>query len=86
MSVIGVITVYKCDDCGKIKVVSNETDEAVFSAEWFTALTKEFCPDCKGKVSNQAAILAEEKRRDAFKALFVTTSSAQKEANHAVAH
>lgn len=53
MSVIGTITVHKCDDCGKIAVVHTDEDIASFESNWYSGITVDFCPDCESKPANQ---------------------------------
>jgi len=59
--IIGVITVYKCDGCDYHKVVNDDT-EAEFVKSWFAGLDKHFCPACRGKIANQAAVADQERR------------------------
>ena len=62
MSVIGAVIVYRCDGngCDAVKCVNTEDGFTDFLASWFAGESHNFCPACRGKIGNQAAIAAEE--------------------------
>lgn len=59
--IIGSVSVYKCDglNCEAIKVVPVE-QELEFEKLWHSGMTSHFCPDCKAKFENAAAVLKDE--------------------------
>lgn len=62
-------TLYACDNafgCDKHFTVTNEADELRFQKLWFVGVTKQFCPEHRGSVRNQAVIVAEETLLDAI--------------------
>lgn len=63
--IIGLITVFKCDGEGcevHKTVVSDRGDEIDhFEQTWFVGIEHHFCPACRGKVGNQAAMASDEK-------------------------
>lgn len=60
--IIGSLNIYRCDGagCETHRVVPVER-EAEFEAEWHSGLGHQFCPACKNKIQNQAAIAADDR-------------------------
>jgi len=61
--ITGSITIYRCDgvQCDEQTIVPDEL-EGQFVKEWFAGLDKHFCPSCRGRMVNQAAVLDQETR------------------------
>src|SRR5438128_2617135 len=67
--IVANVTVYRCDNmfgCDSHFIVSNERDEISFQKRWFVGLTKQFCPEHRNAVRNQAVIIAEEAQIEAM--------------------
>lgn len=67
--IIGSVNVYNCDgaECSATRVVPVEMEEQ-FEQEWHSGLAHHFCPSCKNRVDNAAAILADEIRLQKLRA------------------
>jgi len=61
MSILANITVYQCDDCRQVAVVTTDEDCDSFDANWSTSVAVDFCPACKNKAANRARIVSERK-------------------------
>lgn len=83
MSVIGTISVHKCDDCGKIAIVHTDEDVASFESNWYSGLMVDFCPDCKNLIRNQSAIAENEAHEQYLRDLGPLPVTPTKEAAHA---
>lgn len=86
MSVIGTITVHKCDGCEAIAVVHTEEDIASFESNWYAGLMVDFCPDCRHLSRNRTAILenaAHEQHVRDFVPLPATAAATATEVKHA---
>ncbi len=63
--IIGLMTVFKCDGsgCAVYNTVVSDRDEEIvrFEQTWFVGIDHHFCPACRGKVENQAAMASDEK-------------------------
>lgn len=83
MSTIGIITVHKCDDCGKIAVVHTVEDEASFETNWYSGLMVDLCPDCKNLIRNQSMIVEDEAAGTGLGEAVKLSVTPTKEAQHA---
>lgn len=70
MSVVGIVTIFKCDGegCQKWKGVNIEHELEAFESEWFVGAEIHFCDTCKIKLENQSAIAQHEFDMDAMTA------------------
>lgn len=61
MSLVGIITVRKCDECKTTIVIKNEADQTEFNDRWHAGYNHDFCPSCRDTVKVQARIMDNEK-------------------------
>ncbi|MFL5478705.1 MAG: hypothetical protein ACJ79X_06790 [Gemmatimonadaceae bacterium] len=61
MSVVGTITVYRCDgaDCDQWLSI-DLADEIDGKATWYLGAECQFCPKCRHHIANQASIATDE--------------------------
>lgn len=59
MSLLATVTIFDCDDCLESIGLKNDEDWARFETEWYPGLLCQFCPKCRSKSTNQAAIRAD---------------------------
>lgn len=67
MSIIGVITVFRCDGDGCHSVCSVHTDAEIesFATRWYSGYERHFCPVCRQFAGNRLAIAMDEAEMDA---------------------
>ena len=51
-----LITVFSCDDCGRVVGLKTDADWQRFDQNWADSLRHQFCPDCKSKIPNRALL------------------------------
>jgi hypothetical protein len=47
MSVLGCITVHKCNHCGKTETLASDLQYETFESTWWTSFRLDFCPVCR---------------------------------------
>ena len=47
--ILAMITVYQCEDCGRVAVLRHQIEYDVFEETWFNGLKYQFCANCRFK-------------------------------------
>lgn len=94
MSVIGVITVFKCDGfgCDTCSTVHTDAEIESFATLWYSGIHLHFCPACRLDFSNGVAIQRDEAemneacRRLAARCRDISDGSIEQEFTNAISH
>ena len=54
MSILGIITVFKCDgvDCNCVSSVHTDAEIESFASRWYSGYERHYCPACRTKTAN----------------------------------